>query len=92
MTRLHALVRGRVQGVGFRAWTVHTAHRLAIPGGRVRNLPGGSVEVEAEAADRMILEGFVRLLHGGPSAAHVDSVEVQWEQNTEPRFVAFRSA
>lgn len=89
VTRLRALVRGRVQGVGFRAWTGRAARQFGVEGGRVRNLPDGDVEVEAEASDRMQLEGLLRALHGGPASARVESVEAHWEEDVEPRFTSF---
>lgn len=67
-------VRGRVQGVGFRWWTQHTATRLGL-GGHVRNLPDGSVEVHAAGAPEA-LEALERALREGPPPARVDSVEV----------------
>lgn len=90
VTRLRAGVRGTVQGVGFRYWTERAVLHFAIRGGRVRNLPDGRVEVEAEADDRNALEGLLLALHRGPNGAHVEAVEANWEEEVEPRFVAFR--
>jgi acylphosphatase len=72
--RVNARVRGRVQGVGFRATTVDVARRLGLRGW-VRNLADGDVELEAEgpAAD---IESLLAFLHRGPRTAHVDSVSV----------------
>jgi acylphosphatase len=80
MERLHAVVHGRVQGVGFRANTRSTAlnHRLT---GWVRNKPDGTVEVVAEG-NRPNLELLHRFLQTGPLAAHVDSVNVKWQRAT----------
>jgi len=81
MHRLHAVVRGKVQGVGFRYWTHHTAKAMAgLGGGVVRNLPGGAVEVIAEAPDRMVLDRLVDALHRGPAAAQVVAVDVNWSE------------
>jgi acylphosphatase len=67
------VVRGRVQGVGFRWWTQRIGSDLGL-GGHVRNLPDGSVEVHVSgAADA--LDVFERALHQGPPAARVSSVE-----------------
>ncbi len=64
---------GRVQGVGFRWFTVTTARELGLRGS-VRNLPDGAVEVHAEGA----AEGLAALrgrLERGPSAARVERVD-----------------
>ena len=71
--RLTAVVRGEVQGVGFR-WSVQReAGRLGLTG-YAENLPDGSVRVEAEGApDRLDqLEAF---LHQGPRWAEVQSLD-----------------
>lgn len=74
--RLHAVVKGRVQGVGFRASTQHEANKLGLAGW-VRNLQDGGVELEAEG-DAAALERLLAYLQGGPRTAHVDSVTVTW--------------
>lgn len=78
--RLHAIVHGRVQGVNFRATTQRRASGLNLRGW-VRNRLDGTVEVTAEGA-RGQLEELRRFLHDGPSAAHVESVETQWQAAT----------
>ncbi len=85
VTRLHAVVKGKVQGVGFRFWAHHTAHQLEVSGGHVKNLPDGSVEVEAEAGNRAALEKLFHDLHVGPTAAQVVAVDAIWEENVTPR-------
>jgi acylphosphatase len=74
--RLHAIVRGRVQGVGFRATTEREARQLGLSGW-VRNLGDGSVEVEAQG-DQATLEQFLAFLRIGPRGAHVASVNEEW--------------
>ena len=74
--RVHALVTGRVQGVGFRATTHQEARRLSLAGW-VRNLQDGRVEVVAEGEQKS-LEAFVAFLHRGPRLARVVNVSVQW--------------
>jgi acylphosphatase len=68
------VVRGRVQGVGFRYFTQDTARREGVTGW-VRNLPDGAVEVlvegEAEAVARV-----ERAVRSGPPGARVDTVFV----------------
>lgn len=68
------LVRGRVQGVGFRWFVEREAHMLGI-GGWVRNNHDGSVEVLAQGT-RDQLSGLHSRLREGPRAARVDTVEV----------------
>lgn len=74
--RLHAVVRGRVQGVGFRYTTVRRALSLGLVGWTA-NRADGSVEVVAEG-DRDALDVFLEFLHVGPPAADVREVELQW--------------
>lgn len=91
MHRLHAVVRGKVQGVGFRYWTHHTAKAMVgLEGGVVRNLPDGSVEVIAEAPDKDVLERLVDALHRGPAAAQVVGVDIVWSENGTATFETFR--
>jgi acylphosphatase len=66
---------GRVQGVGFRQFTVYTAQQLNIQG-TVRNLSDGSVECYAKGSKENI-ENFLQQLHKGPPLAKVIKVEVE---------------
>src|SRR3954471_18694235 len=68
------VVRGRVQGVGFRWFVEREAHMLGIAGW-VRNNHDGSVEVLAQGT-RDQLAGLHSRLREGPRAARVDAVEV----------------
>ena len=70
---LRALVRGRVQGVGFRFFVRREAERLGL-GGYARNLPDGGVEVVA-VGSAASLERLVQRLGQGPPGARVESVE-----------------
>jgi len=74
--RVRVLVRGFVQGVSFRAYTVDEARRLGVHGW-VRNLPDGRVEAEAEG-ERAALEALVAFCRRGPPAAQVEDAEVSW--------------
>jgi acylphosphatase len=67
------VVRGRVQGVGFRWFVEREAHILGIAGW-VRNNADGSVEVLA-MGKRDQLSGLSSRLRAGPRAARVDDVE-----------------
>ncbi|MSR23385.1 MAG: acylphosphatase [Gemmatimonadetes bacterium] len=65
-------VEGRVQGVGFRAWTVRTARALGLRGW-VRNLPDGAVEAHV-AGGSGAMARMREELGRGPGAARVDRV------------------
>jgi acylphosphatase len=67
------VVRGRVQGVGFRWFVEREAHLLGIAGW-VRNNADGSVEVLAQGTRDQIF-GLRSRLREGPRAARVDGVE-----------------
>jgi len=67
------LIRGRVQGVGYRYFALREAESLGVAG-FVRNLPDGSVEVVAEAAEQA-LGRFEDRLRAGPSFSDVSGVE-----------------
>jgi acylphosphatase len=87
VTRLHAIVRGEVQGVGYRYWIHHTAERFGgRVTGRVHNLPDGAVEVHAESAERDLLEAILVEMHQGPHTAHVTGVDADWQENVPPTF------
>jgi acylphosphatase len=73
---LHAIVRGRVHGVGFRYFAVERALGLGLRG-YARNVSDGSVEVLAQGP-RPVLESLLALLRRGPSAADVTEVEAKW--------------
>jgi acylphosphatase len=74
--RFVAVVAGRVQGVGFRFFAQERARARRLAGS-VRNLPSGSVEVDAEGPDE-VLRGYLEELHQGPPAARVSDVTVRW--------------
>ena len=71
---LHITVRGRVQGVGFRAFTVALANRLGLQGW-VRNSPNErEVEIIVRGSGDA-LESFVERLRQGPPSSHVIGLE-----------------
>lgn len=74
--RLQALVKGRVQGVGFRAFVLQHAANLGLTGW-VRNTSIGDVQVLAEGP-RDSLEKLIEVLESGPRSAHVIEVEREW--------------
>lgn len=69
------LIRGRVQGVGFRFFAEDQARREGLSG-FVRNLPDGRVEVLAEG-DADGIERLERALHRGPIGSRVESIETE---------------
>jgi acylphosphatase len=68
------LIGGRVQGVGFRWFTVDAAAREGISGW-VRNLADGRVEIAAEG-EVAAMTRFERAIRHGPPHADVDDVSV----------------
>ncbi|HEX8181697.1 MAG TPA: acylphosphatase [Pyrinomonadaceae bacterium] len=73
------LIRGQVQGVGYRFFAQRVAARHQVTG-YVRNLADGRVEVVAEGSLEQV-EGFKHDLAAGPDYATVEQVE---ELNLEP--------
>jgi acylphosphatase len=76
--RLHAIVEGRVQGVGFRNFVLENASRLGLTGW-VRNRWNGDVECLAEG-ERQALEKLLATLHRGPRTGYVANVRVDWQE------------
>ena len=74
-TAVRAVVRGEVQGVGYREATVRQARRLGVMG-CVRNAEGGSTHVHAEGPEPAV-EELVSFLHDGPPAARVAEVAIE---------------
>ena len=74
--RLHAIVHGRVQGVGFRAATQRAAATQRLTGW-VRNRWDGTVEVVAEGPQDAV-RALERFLQRGPSTAEVSRVEAEY--------------
>ena len=74
------LVRGLVQGVGFRFFTEAAASREGLRG-YVRNLADGQVEALVEGCAEAVAR-FERLIHQGPPLARVDRVTAEGVQPT----------
>jgi acylphosphatase len=74
MRRVRVVVRGRVQGVFFRASCASEARARGL-GGWVRNLPDGRLEAAFEGPDADV-ETMVDWCRRGPPGARVDDVEV----------------
>ena len=85
--RLHAIVEGMVQGVGFRQYTAQKAQRLGLVGW-VKNRYDRKVETTAEGS-RDKLEVFLQALNDGPPASFVRHVSATWEKATG-EYTSFR--
>lgn len=80
------VVKGMVQGVGFRYYVFTRAVRIGLRG-YVANLYNGDVEIEAEG-ERSLIEELLREVRVGPRAAHVADVAVNWK-TPERRYQGF---
>jgi acylphosphatase len=69
----HCIIRGRVQGVGYRAWTEYTAEQRGVEGW-VRNRRDGSVEAVFAGASLTVRE-MIDLCRKGPPGSRVDAIE-----------------
>ena len=78
--RARMLVSGRVQGVGYRAFTCRMAVARGLTG-HVENLDSGQVAVDAEG-NRGVLEEFLSDLKKGPVGSRVTQVQVEWSRAT----------
>jgi acylphosphatase len=79
------VIRGRVQRVGYRAWTEHMALQRGLEGW-VRNRADGSVEA-VFAGPATVVEAMVEACRRGPPGAHVDRLD---QRAGEPQDVALR--
>ena len=78
--RVHCMVRGRVQGVYYRASALREARRLGLTGW-VANRPDGSVELVAEGEEDQVKDLLAWTQHG-PSTARVEKVDTRWRSYT----------
>lgn len=76
MKRIHAIVSGVVQGVGFRFFTRHLAERYGL-NGYVRNRADGAVELEAEGPEEAISAFLGGLEKEQPRSAHISGIKVE---------------
>ena len=78
--RARLLVKGKVQGVGYRAFAARIAAQRGLCGG-VRNLNDGRVELEVEGPKDQILI-LIEAAKTGPPASRVAAVDVEWSPAT----------
>jgi acylphosphatase len=80
VVRVRAVVHGRVQMVGFRAFVIRHAGDAGLAG-TVRNEPDGTVEILLEGPPYQV-ERMLDLLREGPSHARVDRVDIEYAAPT----------
>lgn len=78
---MRAIVRGKVQGVGFRTTVTYHATILGITGS-VCNLPDGRVEIHAQGTQE-ILEQLVDKLKRNAGLGHVDGIDIEYFQPSQ---------
>lgn len=79
--RAHIRVKGRVQGVGFRAHVEYVARKIGGLTGWVRNVGYDTVEAIVEG-EREKVEQLIEAIKQGPRASRVDESKVEWETPT----------
>ena len=79
--RAHIRVKGRVQGVAFRAHVEYSARQIGGLTGWVRNVGCDTVEAVAEG-ERASVERLIEAMKTGPRSSRVDESKVEWEQPT----------
>ena len=79
--RAHIRVKGRVQGVGFRAHVEYSARRIGGLTGWVRNVGYDTVEAIAEGR-RAEVERLIQAMEAGPRGSRVDESKVEWGEPT----------
>jgi acylphosphatase len=75
---VHIVVKGMVQGVGYRFFVYRQAMKLGVTGW-VRNSFSGDVEIEAEG-DRSMVEELITEVKIGPRSAHVKDLIIEWQE------------
>lgn len=80
MQRVHIIVTGFVQGVGFRHGARSKAQELGLTGW-VKNTVNGKVEIVAEGQKEK-LEKLVGWAGKGPFLAEIEDIEVEWQESS----------
>jgi len=75
MKHINISIYGRVQGVGFRHAAKHQARYLGIHG-YIRNMPDGSVFIEAEGEETALTQ-FVHWCRKGPEYAQIEKINTE---------------
>ena len=79
--RAHVWVKGRVQGVGFRAYVEYVASKIGGLAGWVRNVGYDMVEAIIDG-ERGNVENLIEAIKQGPRGSRVDESRVEWETPT----------
>jgi acylphosphatase len=87
MLILRAVVRGRVQGVGFRYFVQRRAESIGLTGW-VKNLYSGDVQLEACGSDEQV-SALIEELRKGPPMSDVSDVEYSTEPADKSPFLSF---
>ena len=87
ISRYNINVKGKVQGVFFRASTLEVAQKLHL-NGIVKNEPDGSVSIEVEGTKAQ-MEDFLKWCHKGPRGARVKEVKIS-QSSALKNFTDFR--
>ncbi len=86
MTRIHLIIFGDVQGVGFRAWVQRMAQSMQLTGW-VKNRKDGTVELVAEGSEESLKKMF-KLCRKGPDIAGIENIQSTWQEKPQ-EFLAF---
>ena len=81
LVRAHIWVKGRVQGVGFRAYVEYRARQIGGVSGWVRNVGYDTVEAIGEG-ERENVDQLIQVMKEGPRGSRVDEAKVEWEKPT----------
>jgi len=87
---LRIIVKGRVQGIGYRWFARQAARELGITG-FVRNLMNGDVEVVAQGEEE-VLNQFIQELSQGPAFAYVTDLKTEELDLPEDQYKSFEVA
>ena len=79
MDCFEAVVKGQVQGVGYRMFATREAMKLSLDGW-VRNEPDGTVRVRARGSQEKLRDFLVKLRQG-PPWGQVDAIDLNWRQD-----------
>jgi len=78
----HILMRGHVQGIGFRRFVADIADELDVVG-KVQNLSDGDVLIEA-TAERAVLDQLIQRVEQGNGYSIIEKVTIKWHEGGNP--------